>query len=53
MRILYPLPGGVVNGMVQDIDPDAVEEAVPIGTGAAKLPDAFESCTVKELLPVK
>ena len=33
--------------MVQEMDPEAVDEYVPIEAGAEKLPLAFDNCVVK------
>lgn len=46
-RIKYPAPVAVAAGIVMFIDPVlAVELSVPILTGAAKLPDAFDNSAV-------
>jgi hypothetical protein len=53
-RILYPVPAAWARGIVTEIVPPVVvERAEPIVVGAAKLPAAFESCTVKSLLAPK
>ena len=43
-RILYPVPTAVPAGIVAEIIPEFADEVnVPIFTGEAKLPDAFDN----------
>ena len=51
--IIYPTPAGVLQGMVQVIVPAAIPVNVPIETGAAKLPAAFDNCAVNVFPAVK
>ena len=51
--ILYPEPVIVFAGIVLDIVPATVDVKVPIITGEAKLPLAFDSCTVNIFPEVK
>lgn len=46
MRILYPDPAGVEDGIVALMVPDVVPVSVPILVGEAKLPLALLSCAV-------
>ena len=51
--IIYPIPAAVLQGIVHVIVPAAVPVSVPIVTGAAKLPAAFDNCAVKTFPGVK
>ena len=48
-RIRYPLPAVVPAGMVPEIVPAAVDVKVPMLTGLANEPAAFDNCAVNTL----
>ena len=46
IRILYPVPKGVLEGIVATMVPPVAEVRVPIAVGLVKLPAALLSCAV-------